>query len=358
MAKKAAFISIGVAASLIAGGAVYATTANSDKHGTVIKVVDGDTLDIRIAGEDTRVRLLNVDTPETVDPNKPVECLGPEASGYLKALLEPGDKVDLEYDVEREDRYGRTLAGVFKDGDLVNRSIAEAGYGIAVVYEPNRKFYQEVLDGEAQAEKRSEGLFSPAIDCTIPAHIDEATTALAQAPAELGSTIEEAESLAGEAAAALAVGMAAKKALDALVPDTHPVGAALAAGKFSGKIATLKSSIRDAEALQETHEKQHDKLVKEEKERKEAERKEAERKKKAEEARKAEERRQAAQKAAEQRAAAERQAAAQRQAQNSRPRIQAPRKTAPRTTTPRTSVPKKYTGPRCYAPGGKSWRPC
>lgn len=96
MSKGAEWISAGVAASLVAGGAVYATTSNSGSHGTVIRVVDGDTVDLEIAGEQTRVRLLNIDTPETVDPDKAVECMGPEATDYLKRLLKPGEKVDLE----------------------------------------------------------------------------------------------------------------------------------------------------------------------------------------------------------------------------------------------------------------------
>jgi micrococcal nuclease len=63
--------------------------ADSSTTATVAKVVDGDTIDVRYDGETHHVRLLNVDTPESVDPNKPVECLGPEALGVAQAAA-PG----------------------------------------------------------------------------------------------------------------------------------------------------------------------------------------------------------------------------------------------------------------------------
>ena len=103
--------------------------------------------------------------------------MGPEATDYLERLLKPGEKVDLEYDIEREDRYGRTLAGVFKDDLFVNSAIAAAGLGVAVKYEPNVKFYDEVLAAEQKAVDAGEGLFDPSVECTIPAQLDEADTA-------------------------------------------------------------------------------------------------------------------------------------------------------------------------------------
>ena len=60
----------------------------------------------------------------------------------------PGDKIELEYDVQRLDPYGRTLAGVYKDGSLVNADIAAAGLGVAVLYQPNERFYAEVKAAE------------------------------------------------------------------------------------------------------------------------------------------------------------------------------------------------------------------
>ncbi|MGX1590594.1 thermonuclease family protein [Glutamicibacter sp. NPDC055491] len=92
MKKTTAWISIALTGSLVTAGAVVAATHNSDNHGIVTRVIDGDTVDMTIAGNETRVRLLNIDTPETVDPNKAVECLGPEASEHLESLLQPGTK--------------------------------------------------------------------------------------------------------------------------------------------------------------------------------------------------------------------------------------------------------------------------
>ncbi|MCY4658288.1 MAG: thermonuclease family protein [Acidobacteria bacterium] len=101
----------------------------------VERVVDGDTIVVRGVG---RVRLIGVDTPETVDPRRPVEFFGREASAFTKRLLE-GQRVRLEYDRERSDRYGRTLAYVYlRDGTFVNAEIVRRGYGHAYTRFPFR----------------------------------------------------------------------------------------------------------------------------------------------------------------------------------------------------------------------------
>lgn len=130
-------VGVGVAGSLVWGGVAYAASSGRI---VVDRVIDGDTIDVRMGGDTVRVRLLNIDAPETKDPNEPVECLGPEASKFLSDRLPPGTEITLEYDVERKDRYGRTLAGVFESGHLVNAEIAAAGLGAPVVFEPNRRF--------------------------------------------------------------------------------------------------------------------------------------------------------------------------------------------------------------------------
>jgi micrococcal nuclease len=90
--------------------AVFAVGAQGQDQRTVTRVIDGDTL-VLDGGE--RVRLIGVDTPETVHPNKPVERFGKEASGFTRKMAE-GKQVRLEYDAETagHDRYGRTLAYV------------------------------------------------------------------------------------------------------------------------------------------------------------------------------------------------------------------------------------------------------
>lgn len=90
------------------------STLEAGDPATVVRVVDGDTVVVRKDGQEETVRLLNIDTPETKHPNKAVQCLGPEATQALETLLRPGDDVVLRYDLERTDKYGRTLAGVFE----------------------------------------------------------------------------------------------------------------------------------------------------------------------------------------------------------------------------------------------------
>ncbi len=192
------------------------TSAGAELRGeraVVERVVDGDTVDVRLAGEVVRVRLLNIDTPETKDPNEVVECLGPEATALLEELLPPGTVVGLEYDEERTDSYGRTLAGVFRqDGTLVNAEIARRGLGTPLYIAPNDRFLPPVEEAFAEAEQQRNGLLDPAQGCTVPAQLQQATSALAGAePADLADP-------AGEVAAAAAF----LAALDAVDGDAHP----------------------------------------------------------------------------------------------------------------------------------------
>ena len=98
----------------------------------VRRVVDGDTLIARIDGVDVRVRMLGVDAPESVTPDRPVECFGPEASARAHALLPEGTRVILATDPtqSRRDRFGRLLAEVTRAGDArtVNERLVAEGY--------------------------------------------------------------------------------------------------------------------------------------------------------------------------------------------------------------------------------------
>ena len=124
----------------------------------VERVVDGDTIVVRGVGH---VRLIGVDTPETVRPGRPVELFGREASAFTKRLLE-GRRVRLEYDRDRTDRYGRTLAYVhLADGTFANAEIIRQGYGHAYTRFPFRHL-DRFRQLERQARAAGRGLWGPA----------------------------------------------------------------------------------------------------------------------------------------------------------------------------------------------------
>ena len=97
-------------------------------------MIDGDTIDVRYDGRTHRVRLLNIDTPETKDPNEVVECLGPEATEKLESLLNEGDQVRLEYDVERKFREARLYQVAPISTNLVLSYIGEHVLGMPRSY--------------------------------------------------------------------------------------------------------------------------------------------------------------------------------------------------------------------------------
>ena len=119
--------SLGAIAGVLASGFLVLTPSLAAAQ-RVERVVDGDTIIVSGVG---RVRLIGVDTPESVDPRRPVEFFGKEASAFTRRLV-GGKRVQLEYDWERSDRYGRTLAYVYlADGTFVNAEIVRQGYGHA-----------------------------------------------------------------------------------------------------------------------------------------------------------------------------------------------------------------------------------
>ncbi len=106
---------------------------------TVIETIDGDTIDVRIGYKRQRIRLLGIDTPETKDPRKPVQCFGREASERTDELLPPGTIVRLEHDIEKHDAYNRLLAYVWRasDGLFVNLDLIAGGYADILSIPPN-----------------------------------------------------------------------------------------------------------------------------------------------------------------------------------------------------------------------------
>lgn len=132
----------------------------------VSRVVDGDTVVLRGLGT---VRLIGIDTPETVDPRKPVERFGKEASAALRAMI-AGRDVVVEYDQDRADKYNRTLAYLYlTDGTFVNLEMVRQGYAHAYVKYPFREMSRfRAAEREARAAER--GLWSDSAgDTTLSA---------------------------------------------------------------------------------------------------------------------------------------------------------------------------------------------
>ena len=131
----------------------------SNTYFEVLKVVDGDTIQIDYNGTKERVRLIGIDTPESVHPdeNKNTEN-GKKASEYTKKLL-TGKKVQLELDVQERDKYGRILAYVYLDGKMVNKKLLEDGYAQVATYPPNIKYVKEFLKIQEKAKEQNKGLW-------------------------------------------------------------------------------------------------------------------------------------------------------------------------------------------------------
>jgi micrococcal nuclease len=143
-----------------------ATTASPQAY-AVTRVVDGDTVVLESIGT---VRLIGIDTPETVDPRVPVQYFGRESAAYLRAMLD-GQKVRLEFDQQRLDRYQRTLAYLYlSDGSFVNREMVRQGYAHAYVKYPFR-YMEDFREAELQAREEGRGLWAePGKPQAIAAH--------------------------------------------------------------------------------------------------------------------------------------------------------------------------------------------
>lgn len=127
----------------------------------VERVVDGDTIAVRIGDRDERVRYIGVDTPETVKPNTPVQCFG-EAAHALNERLVGGGRVTLRFDRELRDRYGRLLAYVYRDGDerrSVNAQLVRAGAARTLEIRPNTSHAAELSRLQAAARNAGKGLW-------------------------------------------------------------------------------------------------------------------------------------------------------------------------------------------------------
>lgn len=127
----------------------------------VTEVIDGDTIAVDMAGVEEKVRLIGVDTPETKDPRKQVQCFGKAASQFTKNLIGENN-VRLEADPinTNRDRYDRLLRYVYlPDGTFVNAEIVKQGYGFAYTNFPFSKI-EPFKQFQAEAERNGRGLWS------------------------------------------------------------------------------------------------------------------------------------------------------------------------------------------------------
>lgn len=156
----AAFVAITAAASLGGWWLGEARRGAGPGPALVSEVIDGDTIEVTwsAAGRTEVVRLLGVDTPETVDPDRPPECFGAEASRFTRRRL-LGRQVQLRFDRERRDHYGRLLAFVELDGRRFNDELLRRGYARLLVIPPNGAHGRHLLDEELAARAGGEGLW-------------------------------------------------------------------------------------------------------------------------------------------------------------------------------------------------------
>ena len=129
--------------------------------GTVVEVIDGDTLIVRSGSDDVIVRLLGIDTPEVAHHGNPDECGGPEAAVRLAQMVPPGTSVQLARDTETRDAYGRLLAYVIRsaDGVVVNVQLAVEGHATPLVIAPNRALADPIAAAVADARRAGLGIW-------------------------------------------------------------------------------------------------------------------------------------------------------------------------------------------------------
>lgn len=122
---------------------------------TIVRVIDGDTVE---AENGEKVRYIGINTPETKDPRKGVECFGKEAYEFNRDLVE-GKLVTLEKDIGERDKYGRLLRYVWVGNTLINEELVKQGFASVVTYPPDVKYYKRLLDAQNYAKDNYLGLW-------------------------------------------------------------------------------------------------------------------------------------------------------------------------------------------------------
>jgi micrococcal nuclease len=154
---------LGALALLVANSGVGAGDHPADpgrgaSPARVARVIDGDTIEVRLDGRRDEVRYIGIDTPETVKPDTPVQCFGHRASAYNRRLTE-GKVVRLVFGVERRDAYGRLLAYVHAGPTFVNAALIRRGLARSLTIAPNDRFARLFRRLERRAAIAGRGLW-------------------------------------------------------------------------------------------------------------------------------------------------------------------------------------------------------
>ncbi|MEA2246239.1 MAG: micrococcal nuclease [Solirubrobacteraceae bacterium] len=142
-------------------GAGGASAAGSDRIGRVVRVVDGDTIRVRIGSREERVRYIGVDTPESKRPGTPLQCFAVRAAEENERLV-GGERVRLVRDVQDRDRFGRLLAYVYRvrDGVFVNAALVRGGFARPLRISPDVRFAARFAALAAEARRAGRGLWN------------------------------------------------------------------------------------------------------------------------------------------------------------------------------------------------------
>jgi micrococcal nuclease len=153
---------------------LFAISAAAQEKAVVKSITDGDTIAVIHKGEYIKVRLIGIDTPESKANDKAfrdssrsgkdidtIISQGRQAEAFLKSVLRKGDAVSFEFDVEKYDKYGRTLAYVYlSDGRMLNELIISSGYASLLTIAPNVKYKDRLIKAYQTARENKIGLWS------------------------------------------------------------------------------------------------------------------------------------------------------------------------------------------------------
>jgi micrococcal nuclease len=161
MSRARLVFALAALVALVFAGREAAAPDGPPGVGRVVRVVDGDTIQVQVGGTREKVRYIGVDTPESVKPNTPVQCFAKRASAFNKHLV-AGKRVRLVPDAEARDRYGRMLAYVYRaeDGLFVNAALVRDGYAHTLTIPPNVAHAGEFRRLASAAHRAGRGLWS------------------------------------------------------------------------------------------------------------------------------------------------------------------------------------------------------